>query len=61
LSIPENCLLDGMNEIVVGWPDGQDCSEADLSRAADALLTKQSPVFYRIFGEIHALQVSAGP
>jgi len=61
LSIPENCLVDGMNEIVVGWPDEQDCSDADLSRAADALLTKQSPVFYRIFGEIHALQVSAGP
>jgi hypothetical protein len=58
LSIPASRLVEGMNEIVVGWPDGEDCSEAELCRAAEALVTKQSPVLYRIFGEIHTLSVS---
>ena len=50
-------LVDGLNEVVVVWPDQEDCSETELNRTADALLARRVPRFYRVFGEIHALSV----
>jgi hypothetical protein len=50
-------VVDGLNEIVITWPNEEECSEAALNRAADALLARRVPNFYRVFGEIHALVV----
>jgi hypothetical protein len=50
-------VVDGLNEIVIAWPNDEEISEAILNRAADAILVGRVPHFYRVFGEIHALLV----
>ncbi len=57
ICILNNYVVDGLNEIVITWPKGEECSEVELNRAADALLARRVPHFYRVFGEIHALLV----
>jgi hypothetical protein len=60
ISVLGVCVVDGMNEIIVTWPDDDGCDEAAAHRVADALLAAGPlPFFYRVFGEIHALSVSS--
>ncbi len=49
-------MTDGLNEIVISWPEQGEESEVLLNRAADALLARRMPRFYRVFGEIHSLR-----
>jgi hypothetical protein len=48
-------VVDGKNEIVITWPNQDERSQVTLDRAADALLARRLPRFYRVFGEIHSL------
>jgi len=57
LCVLGDCVADGLNEIVIRWPDEGDSPEGLLDRAADALLARRMPQFYRVFGEIHSLRV----
>ena len=53
--ISSDFVTDGQNEVVITWPDAGERSEVLLDRAADALLARRVPHFYRVFGEIHSL------
>jgi hypothetical protein len=55
LLIPTDYLVDGINEVLITWPDDEDVSDLLLERAADAIVTQRLPYFYPIFGEIHSL------
>ena len=55
ISIPGDRVTDGLNEIVIAWPVDGESSDVLLGRAADALLARRAPHFYRVFGEIHSL------
>lgn len=55
LSVPSDYLVNGMNEVLVTWPDDEDASDILLDRAADAILAQRLPYFYPVFGEIHSL------
>jgi hypothetical protein len=55
LVIPTEYLVDGINEVLLTWPDDDDVSDLLLERAADALVTQRLPYFYPVFGEIHSL------
>ena len=55
MSILGNYVADGINEIVITWPNEDEGSEAVLGRAADTLDARRLPHFYRLFGEIYAL------
>lgn len=57
VSVLGNCAANGLNEIVLAWPDGDHCPEAALNEAADAVAARRLPHFYRVFGEIHSLVV----
>jgi hypothetical protein len=57
IAISSTYVVDGINEIVITWPKEGDSSQVELDRAADALLARRLPRFYRVFGEIHALTV----
>lgn len=61
LNILNNYVVDGLNEIVITWPNGDGYSETALNWAADALQARQVPQFYRLFGEIHSLLVFDPP
>jgi hypothetical protein len=56
-TILEEYLIYGLNEIMITWPDGEDSSELELNRAADALVARRLPYFHRVFGEIHSLLI----
>ncbi len=57
ISIPGECVIDGVNEIVITWPSEAGDSDAALGRMADELIARQLPRFHRVFGEIHSLLV----
>lgn len=48
-------IIDGLNKIVITWPDDHECSNPALNRAADALVAGRVPHLYLIYGEIHSL------
>jgi hypothetical protein len=50
-------IVDGLNEIEITWPVDQVDSEVALGAAADSLLARRLPRFYKTHGEIHALMV----
>ena len=56
ISILGDHVVDGMNHITITWPDEEYCEEIELHNAADAIAARRLPYFYRVFGEIHALQ-----
>ena len=58
IAVPSDCILDGVNEIVISWPAEDQASDVLLAQAADALLAKRLPYFHRIFGEIHSLSIA---
>jgi hypothetical protein len=58
IAVPRECLVDGLNEVFIIWPDADDRSGAMLNQIADALLARRVPHFHRVFGEIHSLRVS---
>jgi hypothetical protein len=53
-------VADGTNEIAIVWPDDDSCDQSALAAAADALMSRLLPCFYRVFGEIHTLSVFNG-
>ncbi len=55
LNVSGDYITEGVNEIVVTWPDEAEDSGVLLDRVADALLARRVPHFYRVFGEIHSL------
>jgi hypothetical protein len=55
INVAGDYVVDGLNEIVITWPDEGEGSGVLLNRAADALLARRVPHFYRVFGEIHSL------
>ena len=50
-------IVDGLNEIEIKWPADKVNSEVALGNAADSLLARRLPRFYKTHGEIHALVV----
>lgn len=59
ISVPNNCIVDGLNEISISWPTEEEASAGDLlDEAANSLLAMRLPYFYRIFGEIHTLEIA---
>ncbi len=56
--IPNDCILDGANEIVISWPADDQESDVQLAQAADSLLAKRLPYLHRVFGEIHSLSIA---
>lgn len=55
LIVSSDCVTDGVNEIVITWPDEGESAEVLLDRAADALVARRVPHLYRVYGEIHSL------
>ena len=60
LSIPGDCIVDGINEVHILWPTDMRSSEEVLGETADALLAGRLPRFHTVFGEIHSLKVFEG-
>jgi len=58
MAVPNECVSDGMNEIVIGWPAEDQPSDLPLAQAADSLLAKRLPYLHRVFGEIHSLSIA---
>jgi hypothetical protein len=54
-TIPGDCVMKGINQILITWPDEEDRSGVAVKRAADMLLARRVPRFHRVFGEIHSL------
>jgi len=57
VTVPGNCVLDGINEMTIVWPDVNRELRSFLDKAADALVARQLPYFHEVFGEIHSLIV----
>lgn len=57
MSIPGDCILDGINELAIAWPSETGCSDPGLARMAEELVARRLPRFHRVFGEIHSLLV----
>lgn len=57
VEVPGNVLSDGMNEVILSWPDEDDCEGAQIERAADMLTRFRLPYFYRVYGEVHSLTI----
>ena len=58
ISVPSDCIVDGLNEILISWPTEEPPSDVLLTEAANSLLAMRLPYFFRVFGEIHGLSVS---
>lgn len=58
MSILGECIVEGINEIVITWPQEATCSDDVVTRMADELVARQLPRFHRVFGEIHSLLVT---
>jgi hypothetical protein len=54
--ILSDVLADGLNEVSITWPNEGESSQALLDHAADTLLARRMPRFYRVCGEIHSLR-----
>ncbi len=61
ISIPNDCILNGVNEILISWPAEDQPSDMLLAEAADCLLAKRLPCLHRVFGEIHSLSIADQP
>lgn len=61
VSVPGDRMADGLNEIVLTWPEQDQPSDEALGQAADMLSARQLPRFYPVFGEIHSLLVFDPP
>jgi hypothetical protein len=56
-SVPGDCVVNGLNELVIAWPDCANGSDEVLNKMADAVLEGKLPRFHTVFGEIHSLLV----
>jgi hypothetical protein len=55
LVVPEADVREGLNEVVIEWPEGQRDHGAMLDQLAEELIVGATPDFHEVFGEIRAL------
>lgn len=60
VTVPGDCIRDGVNEVSIVWPLPQFMSDAALDQAVRDLDADRFPELYPVFGEIHCFHASDG-
>jgi hypothetical protein len=60
IEIPDEVVIDGLNEIALRWPVPNFDSASALEKARLNLVERKFPDFFPVFGEIHSFTASAG-
>jgi hypothetical protein len=59
LDYPAASIRDGVNELVLAWPECEFPEQKGVALAASQILQDQLPEFYPVYGEVHSLTASA--
>src|SRR5262249_36085684 len=52
LEVPHSLPTNGLNEVVLTWPEDDDGENAQLERAAEMIAKCELPYFHRVYAEI---------